>query len=199
MTVRDKFTERFVLLKNTYDLTYPELTRILGTKGKSTINEWVRAQKSFPNESMLVYISDLFAVSTDWLLGRVDESYNEMILTILEIQHAVDLLSMAFGSHFIPDEYLNIDQRRKNYSLGQRANLIYIAMSAYLQTLFSMFTFRQVENGDIELKTSNDVIQCQNLLNGYVADVKDAGPLIRSELDKPVFDLEDAIRKNKNA
>jgi hypothetical protein len=33
----------------------------------------------------------------------------------------------------------------------------------------------------------------------YVADVKDFGPLIRGELDKPVFDLEDTIRKNKNA
>ncbi|WP_196596025.1 hypothetical protein [Pectinatus frisingensis] len=198
MIVRDNFVERFTMLKDTYDLTYPVLTSLLGARGKSTINEWIRAKKSFPNESMLVYISDLFAVSIDWLLGRIDEPYNEMILTTLEVQHTVDLLSMVL-SPFIPNEYLNIKQRRKNYSLGQRANISYIAMAAYFRTMFDMFTFKQVENGDIYLKTQDDTIRCQNLLNMYVADVKDFGPLIRGELDKPVFDLEDTIRKNKNA
>lgn len=54
MTVRDDFAERLALIKKTYRLTYPELSKMLGINGKSTVNEWIRAKKSFPNETVLV-------------------------------------------------------------------------------------------------------------------------------------------------
>ncbi|WP_418294495.1 hypothetical protein, partial [Megasphaera massiliensis] len=69
MAVRDDFAERFLLLKKTYNLSYTDFVKILGVKNKTTVNDWVKSQKGFPNESMLVLISNIFAVSLDWLLG----------------------------------------------------------------------------------------------------------------------------------
>ena len=164
MTVRDDFVERFALLKETYQLTYPELNKILGINGKSTVNEWIRAKKSFPNETVLVIISNIFAVSIDWLLGRIDRPYNEDILTKLEEEHAVAILEMKIAALLtpLPKEYKNTKLRRKYYTQGQRANLIYAAMSL-------------------------------SFLNDDIASFELIRSLLYRELKAPIFDLETAI------
>lgn len=50
---------------------------MLGINGKSTVNEWIRAKKSFPNETVLVIIANIFAVSVEWLVGRIDKPYDD--------------------------------------------------------------------------------------------------------------------------
>ena len=159
-----------------------------------------RAKKSFPNETVLVIISNTFAVSIDWLLGRIDSPYNESILTKLEEEHAVAIFEMAVATPItpLPEEYKNMKLRRKYYTQGQRANLIYAAMSSFYKTLFSMFTLKQIEKGEMDLRTLDDAICSRNILNGYVANIKDIRPLLYGELDVPVFDLEAAIKQHKN-
>lgn len=188
--IRDIFSKRFLLLKKNYQLSYTDFMEILGTKNKTTVNDWVKSQKGFPNEAMLVLISDIFAISLDWLLGRIDEPYNESILTKLEEEHAVGILEMAVATPItpLPEEYKNTELRRKYYTQGQRANLIYAAMSSFYKTLFSMFTLKQIEKGEMDLRTLDDAI-----LNGYITNIKDIRPLLYRELDAPVFDLEAAI------
>ena len=58
--IRDIFSERFTLLKTTYNLSYTELAELTGMKNKTTVNDWVKSKKSFPNEAVLVLIADLF-------------------------------------------------------------------------------------------------------------------------------------------
>ena len=167
---------------------------ILGTKNKTTVNDWVKSQKGFPNEAMLVLISDIFAISLDWLLGRIDEPYNESILTKLEEEHAVGILEMAVATPItpLPEEYKNTELRRKYYTQGQRANLIYAALSSFYKTVFSMGTLKQLENSKVNF-TEADIIKIRNTLNNYIANIKDIRPLLYGELDAPVFDLETAI------
>lgn len=201
LAVRDNFVEKFALIKDTYQLTYPELNKILGINGKSTINEWIRAKKSFPNETVLVIISNTFAVSIDWLLGRIDSPYNESILTKLEEEHAVAIFEMAVATPItpLPEEYKNTKLRRKYYTQGQRANLIYAAMSSFYKTVFSIGTLKQLENSKVNFTQDNiteaDIIKIRNTLNNYIANIKDIRPLLYRELDAPVFDLEAAGRQ----
>lgn len=200
MLIRPIFSNRLALLKQTYLLSYSEMSSMFGFKYKSGISEWINSQKSFPNEIVLVIISNIFAISIDWLLGRIDKPYNESILTKLEEEHAVAIFEMAVATPItpLPEEYKNTELRRKYYTQGQRANLIYAAMSSFYKTLFSMFTLKQIEKGEMDLKTLDDAIRSRNMLNGYVANIKDIRPLLYRELDAPVFDLEAAIKQHKN-
>ena len=70
MLIRPIFSNRLTLLKQTYSLSYSEMASMFGLKYRSGISEWINSQKSFPNEIVLVIISNIFAVSIDWLLGQ---------------------------------------------------------------------------------------------------------------------------------
>lgn len=204
MRFRDVFAEQFLLLKNTYNLSYNDLSGILGANTKATINDWVKSQKGFPSGFSLVLISDIFAIHLDWLLGRIDKPYSEEILTSLEKQ-SVPMLKAAINSTTIipslPEKYENQELRRSNYSFGQRANLIYITLSSYYKTVFDIYTPKQLEVGGELTLNIDDIIKLQKSLLAYIFENKDAIPLIQGELDKPIFDLEEAIKQqslNKN-
>lgn len=176
------------------------MASMFGLKYRSGISEWINSQKSFPNEIVLVIISNIFAVSIDWLLGRIDKPYNESILTKLEEEHAVAIFEMAVATPItpLPEEYKNTELRRKYYTQGQRANLIYAAMSSLYKTVFSMFTLKQIERHEINF-TANDAVQFQDTLNNYIANIKFIEPLLYRKLDAPIFDLETAIRIDAEA
>ena len=188
MTVRDDFVERFTIIKETYSLTYPELSKIFGIKGKSTVNEWIRARKSFPNEAVLALISDIFAVSLDWLLGRIDEPYNEKVLTSLEEKYAVPFLGIALekAAMPLPKIYTRTDLRRKNYTHGQRANLIFAALSSHYKVWNSTS------------KTMGKEVDPE-LLRSYILKIEGIDLLLRRELKTPLWDLEKAFMTHKKA
>lgn len=178
MAVKDDFAERFTIIKKSYGLTYADLSEILGLSSKSTVNEWIRSKRSFPKEGTLVLISNIFAVSTDWLLGRFPTPYIEEILTLLEENHVVALLDMALGTSIkgLPEIYTNIDLRRKNYTQGQRANLIFAVLSSYYRT------------SNITNETKS-----QRLLKDYIAKIEGIDSLLCGDLNKPIWDLESVI------
>lgn len=195
MLIRDAFAERFLLLKNTYHLSYTDFAEMLGAKSKNTVNDWIRSKKGFPNETTLVIISTIFAVSLDWLLGRIDSPYNETLLNELEQEYAIPIFKEGLIDDDLP--YFDDKARITCYSQGQRANLIFAAVSSFFKTLFKTRTLKQIEQGDTQITSMKDFIKTANTLNDYISDIKDIGPLLRGELDKPVFDLEAAIEKEK--
>lgn len=187
MAVRDAFAERFLLLKQTYNLSYTDFVKILGVKNKTTVNDWVKSQKGFPNENMLVLISNIFAVSLDWLLGRIDDPYNENILTSLEEKYVIFLLSIALETVAmpLPQSYTNTSLRRKKYTHGQRANLIFAALSSHYKILFNT------------LKTTDQMTN-QEQLRRYISDIKNIDSLIFRDFNTPIFDLEKAFTAQGN-
>lgn len=188
MAGRDDFVERFTIIKETYSLTYPELSKILGIKGKSTVNEWIRFKHSFPKEDTLVLISDVFAVSLDWLLGRINDPYNEANLTLLEENYAVPLFVMALEMtrKTLPENYKRTDLRRKNYTHGQRANLIFIALSSHYKAW------------NTTSKTQDDT-RYKKLLKDYITKIEGVDALLYGALNKPIGDLESAIAAKREA
>lgn len=194
MIIRNIFSERFLLLKQAYHLSYTDFAEMLGVKSKNTVNDWVRSQKGFPNETMLVLISNIFAVSLDWLLGRIERPYNEILLDELEEEYAIPIFKEGRMPESVP--YFDDRTRRNYYSYGQRANLIFAAVSSFHKMIFKIYTLKQIEEGNTELKSMEDFLKASNTLNDYIADIKYIGPLLRGELDKPVFDLEAAIKED---
>ena len=186
MAVRDDFAERFLLLKKTYDLSYTDFVKILGVKNKTTVNDWVKSQKGFPNESMLVLISNIFAVSLDWLLGCIEDPYNEEYLTLLEENYVAPILEIALNAEkkALPEIYTNIDLRRKNYTHGQRANLIFAALSSHYKILFN-------PSKPIDQEINRE------LLRSYIMDIKGMDLLIFKDFDAPIFDLEKVFTDQK--
>lgn len=191
MAVKDDFAERFTIIKESYGLTYADLSEILGLSSKSTVNEWVRSKRSFPKEGTLVLISNIFAVSTDWLLGRFPTPYIEEILTSLEENYAVALLDIALNAEkkTLPKIYGVVDLRRKNYTYGQRANIIFVAISSHYKTLH-------------RISKIQDVTRYQELLNSYILSNEGIELLLNRELNTPLWDLESmivAIKKREQA
>lgn len=207
MSIRNDFAERFTVLKENYNLSYSDFARLLGIKNKSTVNFWVKAQKSFPNEEMLILISRIFAVSLDWLLGNVgiDTPYREDLIQEIEKRTLpiwVRIYEVEDGLK-IPDKYKDPEKRGQSYNLGQRANLIYGAMSVFYITLFTKFTSKEIMDTDADpmIKiTANEYVNNSKLLETdslYMSRMQDL-IMGRSSIDeKAPYDIEATIQDCK--
>lgn len=199
LVVHKDFANRFTLLRKTYKLTYSDCAEIFGAKYKTTISEWVNSS-NWPNGAMLKLISNVFGVSLDWLLGNDDQPYRDNLLLKLETEHALPILQMVFSPHFsmlpdrLPGKYIDSKQRVLFYTQGQRANIIFAAMSSFTRTLFAKFTFKEIEKGDLSLKGVQNTVETYNLLNGYLSSIKEIDSLLSGNLKSPVFDLEAMIK-----
>ena len=128
-----KFYKRMELLRTTYKLTTRELAMILNIKAPS-ITMWEK-EKAQPTLFMFNRICNLFAVSSDFMLGHTDFPYNESFLLKLED----DIINYRFGEQYfgshkdLADDlhldvtYLDPKLRIKNYTQGERANIIFLA------------------------------------------------------------------------
>lgn len=204
MSIRNDFAERFTILKENYNLSYSDFARLLGTKNKSTVNFWVKAQKSFPNEEMLILISRIFAVSLDWLLGNVsiDTPYREDLIREIE-KRTLPIWERVYereSGFKISDKYKDPVKRGQYYNLGQRANLIYGAMSMFYITLFTKFTFKEISDTDSDpmiINKADNYIRNNKLLETDSLYTSRMCHLLNGETsitDKPPYDIEETIR-----
>ncbi|WP_346683193.1 helix-turn-helix domain-containing protein [Megasphaera stantonii] len=190
--IRDIFSERFTLLKTTYNLSYTELAELTGMKNKTTVNDWVKSKKSFPNEAVLVLIADLFGVSVDWLLGRIDFPYSNLILKSLETKHVIPILQMTALP--IPTYYENETERIKNYSLGIRANIVFLCNKAFRKTVFKLIPYEQFIHENYQLTDINQMITSCNIMAKEFVSSKGYA-LLQKDILIPLFDLEAGINK----
>ena len=177
MSNRGLFSKRLKLLRKSHGVLSHELADVLGYKHRGIISRFEN-NKNMPSFDSLIQIADLFAVSLDWLLGRVNDPYNEKVLTSLEEKYAVPLLSIALEKAAIPlpKIYTRTDLRRKNYTHGQRANLIFAALSSYYRkwNIINEMTYEKP-------------------LKDYMAQVEEIDLLLCGDLNKPIWDLESVI------
>lgn len=181
MPNRDVFSKRLKLLRKTYGLTLNTLVNILGYKHTGIISLFEN-NKHVPSFDSLIQIANLFAVSLDWLFGYVDDPYNEEILTSLEKNYVVSLLGITLETSAIslPEIYTNTEFRRRKYTHGQRANLIFIALSSYYKTW------------NIPLKVPDEK-KHKKLLKDYFAKIEEIDLLLNESSNRPIWDLESAM------
>ncbi|SFO72721.1 Helix-turn-helix [Acidaminococcus fermentans] len=207
MPIRNNFAERLTILKENYNLTYADLARLLGAKNKATINLWVKSQKNFPNGEMLVLISRIFAVSLDWLLGNVsiDTPYREDLISEIEKRTLPiwERLYEVEDGLKIPDKYKDPEKRGQSYNLGQRANLIYGAMSVFYITLFTKYSFKEIMDSNADpmiLSDANEYVNNNKLLETDSLYMSRMWNLIMgktSVAEKAPYDIEKTIQDCK--
>lgn len=198
---RSIFANNLTILKDTYNLTFASLSKLLLINSSSTVNEWVRSKRNFPKEGTLILISNIFGISIDWLLGRLSTPYLEPLLGPLETEILEYWNDTSFS---IPDTYLDVEKRRTNYSLGVRANINFIVHSSILISLKEVidneypilskipFTFFQPDY-------NKSYPKFLEILDTHLNDSKnELHTLLVEETKTPLFDLEAAIKKNKN-
>ncbi|MCH3949678.1 MAG: hypothetical protein LKE33_01890 [Acidaminococcus sp.] len=212
MDIKDIFSRRFILLKECYRLSYSQIADIIGAKSKNTVNDWVKSQKGFPNETMLVNISQVFAVSLDWLLGNVEYPYREDFLRKLEKQYVLpyyeESLRINSGMAILaPNLEIESSSWETHFSIGQRANLIFCAMSDIYLTENEIKKLPEVPPTSPYYAGADDTRKAalkhfgSALINEgdsfWFKGMKSISDLLRGNITKedyPPFDLETAIK-----
>ncbi|MBO5638172.1 MAG: helix-turn-helix transcriptional regulator [Acidaminococcaceae bacterium] len=190
MTARDVFAERFTLLRNTYHNTYKELGYILGVNSNS-ITEWAKSRRNFPDPDKLLVLADIYGVSIDWLFGRTNIVYNDSILTRIEDTHTINMLSPVID---IPNTYLNINERKHNYSKGVRGNIIAITYVTQFSALAQALGNDFYKNPDYAKLIVMNTIKIRNIMNDLLVSQDNiVYRLLTGNKREPAFDVEYAF------
>lgn len=118
----------FRAIRNIHKISAATLAEILNLKSSSSVTNLERGKAS-PSCELLQSYANLFAVSTDWLLGRVSTYYSMENMLYSEQQTMATLQSYPIGKKFLsslPDFYLNPRARESSYGLPIRANINFI-------------------------------------------------------------------------
>lgn len=87
----------------------------------------IETGRILPSYEILTAIADLFAVKMDWLSGRTDEPYDDVIITRLESQLMdIKLADNTVFRDIAPEFYLDSNIKKVGFSLFDRANLIFL-------------------------------------------------------------------------
>ena len=136
MQEQEVFKNRLNVLKTAHELNNATLATLLDFKSGASILHMENG-KLKPSVDALLRIADLFAVNIDWIYGRVNRIYNDIVLSKLEEElFEIEVLpSLPFRNADInARKYCsNIEFRKENFSLPERANIIFLLQ--YLKVL----------------------------------------------------------------
>jgi len=183
MAVRTFFSPHFKQLRQAHDLTGGQMADLLHIKSKVSISQFESAT-SLPKPMTLVGISNLFAVSLDWLLQPGYQPYNEDKISHLEKMLYTFTTQIPAMSDFSTDyyaatwfmrdpigQYYLDPATHTDYSLSVRANIIYC-----LNVLIQVTDKRLKHSQYSELET-----RCRKILEDYIVHKKN--------ITIPVFDI----------
>lgn len=131
LNFKPQFAKRFKMLRLKYDLSHSALSNLFCLKSPTSISN-IESNRAFPSFELMNKTIILFAISADWLLGYSDEPYNETLISKIEAS-LTDTISK-----------LGIDYDVKNYSLEERAKIIFLLQAVngntekYLPLLLKM-------------------------------------------------------------
>lgn len=120
---KECLAKRVKQLRTGYGLSMQELsdlTTLAIPIGGAAIGHW-ESLKRIPMISSAQSIADLFAVSLDWLAGRIDTPYQEELLEALE---EAQIREIQKGQD-LPESYTQVPVRQVTYSQDVRANLVF--------------------------------------------------------------------------
>lgn len=126
-----EFGEKLKVLRKSHNLTHQQLSRLCyNSVSQSAISSWENGIKGGSIGSLCL-LADVFGVTTDWLLGRCDNRFNEGVLFRLEPSSfplSVDFDGRKVQLDFVefPKEYVNSYYRSQNYTFFARANIVFL-------------------------------------------------------------------------
>lgn len=181
-TLKTNFAARLLHLQQVHNISSVHLAQIAQIPSASSISQFTSG-KSIPHVDALIRLSNLFAVSTDWLVGLTDSVYDENKITWLE--HCFLFLSQNpenndFYKHTwflrdpISDKYKKTISiiEQADYSMNVRANIIYCFYILY-----------QISN--LTLEKNKKIISLQN----QCIDILETYIVKQASVDLPVFDI----------
>lgn len=130
------FKNRLNILKTAHELNNATLATLLDFKSGASILHMENG-KLKPSVDALLRIVDLFAVNIDWIYGRVNHIYNDIVISklekeLFEIEVLPDL--PFYNSDANTRNYCSdIEFRKKDFTLAERANIIFLLQ--YLKVL----------------------------------------------------------------
>lgn len=126
MLEMNDFSKKLKLLRKKNLLSLSEMAMLINLKSKGSLSTLENA-KNPPSYETLVNIANLFAVKIDWLAGRTDEVLDEAI--IIKLETPILEIKLADNTTFRDialDIYLDSNLRKLNFSLVNRADLIFL-------------------------------------------------------------------------
>lgn len=120
------FGNKIKFLRKSNLLSTPVMAMLLDYKHRSSIVQMEHGDIS-PTFEKLTDIANLYGVKIDWLFGRSDEPYDAAI--ILKLEESLMDIKIADNTVFKdigPDTYLSSSLRKLNFSLSERARLIFL-------------------------------------------------------------------------
>lgn len=73
---KESFSIKLKILRNTYGLSLAELAKILNMNTRGSLYDWEN-KRSFPSMENLIFLTNFFGVSLEWLLGRSETIYSD--------------------------------------------------------------------------------------------------------------------------
>lgn len=119
------FSKNISVIRKTYKFTLIEFASLINMKSKGSLSMLENA-KNPPSFETLLYVSDVFCVSLDWLVGYSCVPYTEDSVTKAEDKFFKNLFQLG-NNHFIIltlGDYLSPEYRASNFSLSVRANIL---------------------------------------------------------------------------
>lgn len=126
-----EFGEKLKVLRTGHRLTHVQLAKLCDNKiSQPTISLWECGRPIGSVDSLSV-LADVFGVTTDWLLGRTDNPFNEDLFFRLEppsFPFSVGFEGKSVLVDFVefPKEYVNTYHRSQNYTFLVRANITFL-------------------------------------------------------------------------
>ena len=81
---KESFSMKLKILRNTYGLSLAELAKILNMNTRGSLYD-CENKRSFPSMESLIFLTNFFGVSLEWLLGRSSDIYTENSVYLGEV------------------------------------------------------------------------------------------------------------------
>lgn len=118
---KESFSIKLKILRNTYGLSLAELAKILNMNTRGSLYDWEN-KRSFPSMENLIFLTNFFGVSLEWLLGRSSDIYTENSIYIGEIALYTE----------IDDDYINGQEVGECYRVDFLRAIEHISGKEYL-------------------------------------------------------------------
>jgi transcriptional regulator with XRE-family HTH domain len=116
------FEQQITLLRIAHGLSIVEMTKLCHLRNKISIIQFEHG-RTHPLYATWRQIGRVFGVSMDWMAGLDGEPYRETVLE--KYESLLPQLDICSYIRLMP-EYENLNQRKKNYSLPIRANMVFL-------------------------------------------------------------------------